>query len=150
MKDVIIWGTGQGGRMIASLLNADITVRAYCDSDEKKWGGMVEGIPVVPPEAVPELAPDAVFISMLNKDACAEVRARLEGMNVSARVVTAPELRQTFDLRLAALKMIAMEVRERVRSCRFGLPIYQNLWVFRRPWHSFPMDSTIAGAVVVI
>jgi O-methyltransferase len=113
MKDVIIWGTGQGGRMIASLLHADITIRAYCDSDEKKWGGMVDGIPVVAPEAVAALAPDAVFISMLNKDACAEVRARLKAMNVAARVLTAPELRQTFDLRLAALKMIAMEVRER-------------------------------------
>jgi len=56
---------------------------------------------------------DAVFISMLNKDACASVRMKLEALNVRARVVTAPELRQTFDLRLAVLKMIAGEVRER-------------------------------------
>ena len=127
MKDVIIWGTGQGGRMIASLLHADITIRAYCDSDEKKWGGTVDGIPVVAPEAVAGLAPDAVFISMLNKDACAEVRARLEAMNVAARVVTAPELRQTFDLRLAALKMIAMEVREReVPGAVAELGVYQG------------------------
>ena len=113
MKDVIIWGAGQGGRMIANLLHADIAIRAYCDSDERKWGGTVDGVPVIPPEAVAALAPDAVFISMLNKDACAEVRARLESMGVQARIVTAPELRQTFDLRLAALKMMAVEVRER-------------------------------------
>jgi O-methyltransferase len=113
MKDVVIWGTGQGGRMIANLLHGDITVRAYCDSDENKWGGTLDGIPVVAPDALPALAPDAVFISMLNKDACASVRMRLEALNVRARVVTAPELRQTFDLRLAALKMIAREVRER-------------------------------------
>ena len=113
MKDVIIWGTGQGGRMIANLLHGDITVRAYCDSDENKWGGTVDGIPVVAPDALPAMEPDAVFISMLNKDACASVRMRLEALNVRARVVTAPELRQTFDLRLAALKMIAREVRER-------------------------------------
>ena len=113
MKDVIIWGAGQGGRMIANLLHADIAIRAYCDSDERKWGGTVDGVPVIPPEAVAALAPDAVFISMLNKDACAEVRARLESMGVQARIITAPELRQTFDLRLAALKMMAVEVRER-------------------------------------
>lgn len=113
MKDVIIWGTGQGGRMIANLLHGDITVRAYCDSDENKWGDTVDGIPVVAPDALPAMEPDAVFISMLNKDACASVRMRLEALNVRARVVTAPELRQTFDLRLAALKMIAREVRER-------------------------------------
>ncbi len=113
MKDVVIWGTGQGGRMIANLLHGDITVRAYCDSDENKWGGTLDGIPVVAPDALPAMEPDAVFISMLNKDACASVRMRLEALNVRARVVTAPELRQTFDLRLAALKMIAREVRER-------------------------------------
>ena len=113
MKDVIIWGTGQGGRMIASLLHGDISIRAYCDSDEKKWGGTVDGIPVIEPDAIRGMDPDAVFISMLNKDACAEVRARLEGMGVGARIVTAPELRQTFDLRLAALRMIACEIRER-------------------------------------
>lgn len=113
MKDVVIWGTGQGGRMIANLLHGDITVRAYCDSDESKWGGTLDGIPVVAPDALPAMEPDAVFISMLNKDACASVRMRLEALNIRARVVTAPELRQTFDLRLAALKMIAREVRER-------------------------------------
>jgi O-methyltransferase len=113
MKNVVIWGAGQGGRMISNLLHGDIRVLAYCDSDERKWGGDVDGVPVVAPEAVPGMAPDAVFISMLNKDACAEVRARLEGMGVAARIVTAPELRRTFDLRLAALKMIAGEVRER-------------------------------------
>jgi O-methyltransferase len=113
MKDVIIWGTGQGGRMIASLLHGDITIMAYCDSDKSKWGGAVDGIPIIEPEAIRDMRPDTVFISMLNKDACAEVRARLEDMGVGARIVTAPELRQTFDLRLAALKMIAREIRER-------------------------------------
>ncbi len=113
MKNVIIWGAGQGGRMVANLLHCDITVRAYCDSDERKWGSTLDGIPIVPPDAIPGLEPDAIFISMLNKDACASVRARLEGMNVQTRIVTAPELRQTFDLRLAALRMIAGEVRDR-------------------------------------
>lgn len=127
MKDVIIWGAGQGGRMIANLLHGDIAVRAYCDSNEAMWGRSVGGVPVVPPEAIPGLAPDAVFISMLNKDACAEVRARLEAMGVQARVVTAPELRETFDLRLAALRMIAGEVRERdVEGAVAELGVYRG------------------------
>ena len=99
--------------MIANLLHGDITIRAYTDSDETKWGGAVDGIPIINPDAIRAMNPDAVFISMLNKDACVEVRARLEAMGVGARIVTAPELRQTFDLRLAVLKMIAREIRER-------------------------------------
>ena len=113
MNSVVIWGAGQGGRMVANLLHGDIAIRAYCDSDETKWGSTLDGIPIVPPDAIPGLEPDAIFISMLNKDACASVRARLEAMHVRARIVTAPELRQTFDLRLAALRMIAGEARER-------------------------------------
>jgi|GEM_PF-4438777 len=101
MNNVIIWGVGQGGRMVANLLHGDITVKAYCDSHESKWGGSLGGVPIVPPGAIPGMAPDAVFISMLNADACASVRGRLEAMNVGARIVTAPELRRTFDLRLA-------------------------------------------------
>lgn len=127
MKNVIIWGVGQGGRMVANLLHADITVRAFSDSDETKWGGSLDGIPVVPPESIPNLEPDAVFISMLNADACASVRKRLEALNVTARIVTAPELRRTFDLRLATLRMIAVEVRERgVAGAVAELGVYQG------------------------
>jgi O-methyltransferase len=127
MKNVIIWGVGQGGRMVANLLHADITVRAFSDSDESKWGGSLDGIPVVPPESIPDLEPDAVFISMLNADACASVRERLAAMNVAARIVTAPELRRTFDLRLATLRMIAGEVRERgIGGAVAELGVYQG------------------------
>jgi O-methyltransferase len=127
MKNVIIWGVGQGGRMVANLLHADITVRAFSDSDESKWGGSLDGIPVVPPESIPDLAPDAVFLSMLNADACARVRERLAAMNVAARIVTAPELRRTFDLRLATLRMIAGEVRERgIGGAVAELGVYQG------------------------
>ncbi|NCD25407.1 MAG: hypothetical protein EOL86_07425 [Deltaproteobacteria bacterium] len=113
MNTAVIWGAGQGGRMVANLLHGDIEIKAYCDSDETKWGASLDGVPIVPPEALADLAPDAIFISMLNKDACVSVRARLEAMGIQARIVTAPELRQTFDLRLAALRMIAGEARER-------------------------------------
>jgi O-methyltransferase len=127
MKNVIIWGVGQGGRMVANLLHADITVRAFSDSDESKWGGSLDGIPVVPPESIPDLEPDAVFISMLNADACASVRERLAAMNVAARIVTAPELRRTFDQRLATLRMIAGEVRERgIGGAVAELGVYQG------------------------
>lgn len=127
MKNVIIWGAGQGGRMVANLLHGDIAVRAYCDSDETKWGSTLGGVPVVPPDAIPGLAPDAVFISMLNADACASVRERLAAMNVAARIVTAPELRRTFDLRLATLRMIAVEVRERgIGGAVAELGVYQG------------------------
>jgi len=127
MREVIIWGAGQGGRMVANLLHGDIRIRAYCDSDEGKWGGDLDGVPIVGPDDLAGMEFDAVFISMLNRDACASVRARLEAMGVTARIVTAPELRQTFDLRLAALKMIAGEVKGRnIPGAIAELGVYQG------------------------
>lgn len=64
---------------------------------------------------------------MLNADACASVQARLVAMNVASRIVTAPELRRTFDLRLATLRMIAQEVRERgIAGAVAELGVYQG------------------------
>lgn len=138
MCNVIIWGAGQGGKMLANLLHGDTTIAAYCDSDENKWGTKLDGIPIVPPEAIPSMAPDTVFISILNKDACASVRTRLKTLGVQARIVTAPELRQTFDLRLAALKMIAQEVRERnIDGAIAELGVYQGAFAAEMN-HLFP------------
>lgn len=127
MKKVVIWGAGQGGRMVGNLLHSDNVVVAYCDINEDKWGSDLDGVPIVPPDAIVEIAPDMVFISMLNKDACESVKARLRDMRVDAAIVTAVELRQMYDLRLAALKMIAREVHERgIEGAIAELGVYQG------------------------
>jgi len=136
--------------MVANLLHGDITVRAFCDSDASKWGASLDGVPVVPPEAIPDMAPDAVFISMLNADACASVRERLEAMSVTARIVTAPELRRTFDLRLATLRMIASEVRERgIGGAVAELGVYQGAFAAEMnrlfPERSLYLFDTFSG-----
>lgn len=113
MRRAVIWGAGQGGRMVGNLLHGDITVAAYCDMDENKWGSSLAGVPVVAPSELADLAPDLVVVSMLNKEACASVRERLRGMGVEAGVLTAVELRDTFDLRLATMKLCAQEIHNR-------------------------------------
>lgn len=150
MNNVIIWGAGQGGRMIANLLHADITISAYCDSDDTKWGQRLDGIEIIAPEAIAGLHPDAVFISMLNRDACVSVRARLEELGVTARVVTAPELRDTFDLRLAALKMIAVEIHDRgIGGAIAELGVYQGAFAVEMnrlfPDRSLYLFDTFSG-----
>ncbi len=127
MKRAVIWGAGQGGRMVGNLLHGDITIAAYCDMNDKKWGATLAGIPIVGPDALPELAPDLVVISMLNAEACIHVQARLVEMGIDAEVVTAVGLRDTYDLRLATMKLCAQEVRERgVPGAIAELGVYQG------------------------
>ncbi len=127
MKKAIIWGAGQGGRMVANLLHGDIVIAAYCDVNSAKWGMTLDSIPIVSPDEITTLQPDMICISMLNKDACASARQRIEDTGVSAQIITAVELRDTFDLRLAALKMIAQEVRDRnIEGALAELGVYQG------------------------
>ncbi len=127
MKRAVIWGAGQGGRMIGNLLHGDISIAAYCDMNDKKWGTTLAGVPIVGPDALAELAPDLVVISMLNTEACTHVQARLVDMGINTEVVTAMELRDTYDLRLATMKLCAGEVHEReIPGAIAELGVYQG------------------------
>ncbi|WP_027185078.1 TylF/MycF/NovP-related O-methyltransferase [Desulfovibrio inopinatus] len=127
MKTVIIWGAGQGGKMVGNLLNSDINIAAYCDINEAKWGTAVDSIPIISPDDIASYAPDIVFISMLNKDACASAKQQLQNMGIEAPVITAVDLRDTFDLRLSALKMLAQEVKDRsIDGALAELGVYQG------------------------
>ena len=118
---------GKGGRMVANLLHGDIVIAAYCDINEDKWGTELDGVPIVSPDELSLLEFDTVFISMLNKDACASVKELLGKMEIMARLITAVELRETYDLRLAVLKMIAREVHERdIPGAVAELGVYQG------------------------
>ena len=127
MKKVVIWGVGQGGKMIKNLLHGNICVTAYCDSNREMWGQSVGDVPIVSPDQISLLVPDLIFISMLNKEASAEVEAQIAHMGITADVVAVSDLRDFYDVRLATLKMIAQEVTERnIAGAVAELGVYQG------------------------
>lgn len=113
MNKVVIWGTGQGGRILKKLLRADMEVVAYCDNNIKMNNTMIDGIPVIEPQQLLEINPDCIYISMLNKDSCLQVKLQIEALNIFCKIIVITEYREQFDLRLATLRLIANEVNER-------------------------------------
>lgn len=113
MKNVVIWGTGQGGRMLLKLLRANIKVAAFCDNNEKLWGIKVDGIPVIKPKQLPDINPDLIYIAILNKEACILVEKQIEKLGIDCRSISITELRDQFDVRLATLKLLANEIKKR-------------------------------------
>lgn len=127
MKKVVIWGTGQGGQMIRNLLRSDMEVVAYCDNNIKLHGTMVDGIPVIDAHQLLQKNPDCIYIAILNKEACLQVKAQIEMLGINCKIIIITEFREQFDIRLATLKLIAKEVNERnINGAVAELGVYQG------------------------
>ena len=124
---VVIWGTGQGGRMMLNLLSADMNVVAFCDNNKTLHGTVIDGIPVVDEQELVKINPDRVYIAILNGDACFEVKTQIEKLGIPARICPVTELRQQFDIRLAVLRLIAKEIEiRRIPGAVAELGVYRG------------------------
>ncbi len=127
MNRVVIWGTGQGGRMMLNLLRADRHVVAFCDNNKTLHGTAIDGIPVVAERELLEINPDCIYIAILNSDACVQVRTQIEKLGIPARILPVTELRNQFDIRLATLRLIAKEIEDRsIPGAVAELGVYQG------------------------
>ncbi len=107
---IILFGSGQGGRMAARWLPADKTLLAFADSDPRKQGTTLDGVPVVAPEEIPALAPDLVWITVLNREAAASIEAGLRALGCEGPIETLNPFRERMDLRLAQVRLMAEEI----------------------------------------
>ncbi|AZV56560.1 TylF/MycF/NovP-related O-methyltransferase [Clostridium sp. AWRP] len=127
MKKVVIWGVGQGGQMMRNLLSPDMKVVAYCDNNKKMQGTKIDSIPVVNEQQLLGIEPDYVYVAILNKDACREVKLQIEALGIKCNIISITEYRQQLDIRLAILKLIAREVeRGDIRGDVAELGVYQG------------------------
>jgi len=113
MNRVVIWGTGQAGNMMRNLLRADVNVVAFCDNNKALHGAEINGVPVVDERELLKISPDLIYIAILNREACVEVSRQIEKLGIQSRIVSVIDYRSQFDIRLAVLRLIAKEVRDR-------------------------------------
>lgn len=127
MRKVVIWGAGQGGQMMKNLLNSDMRVAAYCDNNKKMQETIIDGIPVIDEHELLKIEPDYIYIAILNKDACKQVKLQIETLGIRCRVISITEYREQLDIRLAILRLIAKEVEEKnVEGDLAELGVYQG------------------------
>ena len=76
---IILFGSGQGGQMAAEWLPSDCELLAFADNNPEKWGtsSSWNEVPVINPAQIPALAPDMVWITVLNQDAARSIEAQL-------------------------------------------------------------------------
>lgn len=112
---IILFGSGQGGQMAAEWLPSDCELLAFADNNPEKWGtsSSWNEVPVINPAQIPALAPDMVWITVLNQDAARSIEAQLPKLGYTGPVGTLDPFRQVMDLRLAHLRLLAWEIRRR-------------------------------------
>ncbi|MCR5269281.1 MAG: glycosyltransferase [Lachnospiraceae bacterium] len=91
-NEVVIFGAGFGGVKIKRMLiSMGYRVVAFCDNSEKKWGTIVDGLPIVPPHTLSEKNYSILVASAWEK----EIIAQLAGVGLKERIVTRDHF--TFD-----------------------------------------------------
>ena len=127
MKRVVIFGAGQAGQMAARWMEAELYLAAYTDNNGALWGRRVNGVPVVEPGRIPDLAPDEVWVAVLNTQAERQIVGQLAQLGYSGPVRSVGGLRQWMDIRLAQVRLLAAELEARqVPGAVAELGVYQG------------------------
>ena len=132
-KTAMIFGAGQAGEMAAFWLPADSRLTAFIDNSPQKQGQMLCGVPVLSlaqafgtapdPEACapgiisengarPIPSPDLIYLAVINREARDSIRQSLLAAGFAGELIDVPSLRSFVDLRLAAIRLYAQELKE--------------------------------------
>lgn len=110
---IILFGSGQGGQMAARWLPAGCELLAFADNNPRKQGALSGGIPVICPEQIPDYLPDLVWLTVLNTDAARSMERQLRELGYQGPVRTLEPFREMMDLRLAHLRLLTQEIKDR-------------------------------------
>ncbi len=128
MKRIMIFGAGQAGRMIAHWVPAGAEITGYIDNSQNLQGTTVNGLSVFSlQEALHDRCPDMIWLAVLNKEACADIKQQILRFGFTGEVISVQDLRELLDIRLAALRLLSSQIRERsVEGAVAELGVYQG------------------------
>lgn len=109
MKRAVLFGCGQIGSMIARLVGTDYSVIAFIDNASAKWNTTHLGIPVESPECISFLAPDTIFLCVLDQERCQSMKEQLLDLNYQGEIIT-PDALHIFDPRVATMRLLAEQI----------------------------------------
>lgn len=113
MKKACIFGAGQAGMMAVRWLPAEYKAVCYIDNNEKKQNQKLDGLDVLSFNDALKLEPDMIWIAVLNKEAAVSIRNQIEESGFAGEILDIADFRQYQDIRVAALRLIAQEIKER-------------------------------------
>ena len=106
---VIIFGCGQGGQAVHSWLPASARLLAFSDNNPAAWSSDGE-VPVIPPDRIPALAPDLVWIAIRNREAAESVQEQLRklGYDGPVRLLTQRRFRRGAEPPVSGSKAVSV------------------------------------------
>jgi O-methyltransferase len=107
----IVFGAGDGGARVVQLLTRGQNVVAFTDNDRRKVGRTFCGKPVIAPADITSWQFDGIVISNV-KAAAAIYDQLVNELKIPAEQIVDVSCRNTFDMRLATLRLIASEIHQ--------------------------------------
>lgn len=108
-----IFGAGQAGLMAAKWIPSSQKVVCFIDNNEKKQGTMLEEIPVVSLTEAMEKNIDIIWVAVLNKEARVQIIEQIKENGFKGEIINIQDVRERQSIRLAALRLIAAEIKKR-------------------------------------
>lgn len=135
-KNVWIWGAGHTAQLYQEGLKRidKFKICGYCDNDEKKWGGVWNGKPVISPEQLVEYKNVCVLICSPQNKVIQEVGTWLDQNNI-----------EWYRLDETILKLYRMEILEcyDLLDSQASKDIYAHI-IERRMTSTMPADLSIS------
>lgn len=108
-----IFGAGQAGAMAAKWLPENVRLLAFIDNSAKKQETAVNRLPVMSLDAAIHIGLDEIIIAVINPEAAEAVAAQISESGFKGKVMSAGDVRNFQDLRLASMRLIAEEIKKR-------------------------------------
>lgn len=112
-KKVGIFGAGQAGQMAEDWLPSEHVLCCYIDNHPAKQGTKIGEIPVCSLGEAMEKELDQIMIAVLNKDAAKEIEQQIYDSGFEGEILQIQTFRERQDIRLAAVRLLANEIKER-------------------------------------
>lgn len=110
---VAVFGAGQAGQMMSTWLPAGHKLACYIDNDERMQGKTIEGVPVLSLTQALEQGIDMIYIGVLNRQANERIAKQISDSGFAGPVREALFYRGSQDIRRAAIRLIAREIKKR-------------------------------------
>lgn len=126
-KHIAIFGAGQAGEMFANWLPAGQQLICYIDNHPAKQGTKNGDIPVCSLSEALAMDLDMIVVAVLNRDAAKEIEAQIRDSGFDGEVIQIQDFRGRQDIRLAAVRLLASEIRDRkIPGAMAELGVYQG------------------------
>lgn len=113
MKKIMIFGAGQSGIMVSRWLGVNYELLGFIDNNPSYWTKSVENIKIYSPKEAINMTPDVIWITVLNYEACIEIENQLKELDFKGEIMNINNIRSLIDIRLASLRLMAKEIKER-------------------------------------